>query len=178
MLKRFLIWASKRYSHRVTDWEGRSSFRRFCVLGYTDEWRDGNGKLHPSHRVHVPNWIMWVYRKTKRKLWLGRWTVLPSWAPCNIFVHWWNPANLEDESWHDHPRWSISIPLRGEITEITPWGETVMRPGMVILRSHRYIHKFKMKAEHRGKTWTMFIVGRRVHPQNIYRDIKRVETPK
>ncbi len=175
--KAFILWVRKhRYFHTITDWEGGRSFRRYCVLGYFDEWRDGKGKLHRPYKS-PQKWMLWIWRKTNRKVWLGRLNLMPHWFPFNVFLHWWNPVRLEDEEWHDHPRWTISIPLRGEILEETPWGTNVMRPGEIIFRSHRYIHRFKMKPEHKGKTWTLFIVGRRVHPQNIYYDIRRQETP-
>lgn len=69
---------------------------------------------------------------------------------------------------HDHPRWSVTICLRGEIIERTPWGERTLRPGSVVLRSRKAIHAFRLPNGRRGKTWTLFIVGRRNYRQNTY----------
>lgn len=94
---------------------------------------------------------------------------LPWWRPFNAFLHCWRPAaNLREET-HDHPRWSITVCLRGEIIERTPWATRVLRPGSIVVRSHKYIHSFEIPAKSRGKTWTLFIVGRRKHRQNSYK---------
>jgi hypothetical protein len=36
------------------------------------------------------------------------------------------------------------------------------------LRSRKYIHAFSIPEGYSGKTWTLFIVGRRNHRQNTY----------
>jgi hypothetical protein len=38
----------------------------------------------------------------------------------------------------------------------------------VVIRSRKAIHSFEVSAGYRGKTWTLFIVGRRKHRQNTY----------
>jgi hypothetical protein len=93
---------------------------------------------------------------------------LPWWRPFNAFVHRWCPVPDLRESIHDHPRWSITVCLRGRIIERTPWGERLLTPGSVVFRSHKAIHSFEVPAGYRGKTWTLFIVGRRKHRQNVY----------
>lgn len=93
---------------------------------------------------------------------------LPWWRPFNAFLHCWCPAPELRESVHDHPRWSITICLRGRIIERTPWRERLLKPGSIVFRSHKAIHSFEVPAGYRGKTWTLFIVGRRKHRQNTY----------
>jgi hypothetical protein len=90
----------------------------------------------------------------------------PWWRPFNAFLHLWRPT--AGEEFHDHPRWSVTVCLAGELTEKTPWGERVLRPGSIQFRTRKFIHAFEVKPEHRGKTWTLFIVGRRNHWQNTY----------
>lgn len=90
----------------------------------------------------------------------------PWWRPFNAFLHCWRPSSGEE--FHDHPRWSITICLTGQLVEKTPWGQRTLRPGSVQLRSRKFIHAFEVAPEHRGKTWTLFIVGRRNHWQNTY----------
>lgn len=93
---------------------------------------------------------------------------LPWWKPFNAFVHWWRPVPEQREAMHDHPRWTITIVLRGCLIERTPWKLRVLWPGSVVVRSRKYIHGFEIPEQYRGKTWTLFIVGRRKHPQNTY----------
>ncbi|WP_416877956.1 hypothetical protein [Litorimonas sp.] len=92
---------------------------------------------------------------------------LPWWCPFNLLLHCWR-AKSGSEEFHDHPRWSITILLRGKIIEKTPWSLRFLRPGSVVFRSRKAIHAFYLAPEFRGKTWTLFIVGRRKHPQNTY----------
>jgi hypothetical protein len=155
--KRFILWLYKRrhrvvpYHLPVVEWEdGKFGFRRWPLLDH-DQYRGHTGKLHSP---------------------------FPWYRPFNILLHWWRPADeyYEEKYWHDHPRWSITIVLRGCIFEHTPKGCKILGAGSVVLRSHHYIHRFSMLKEHRGKTWTLFIVGPRVHPQNVFA-IQRVETP-
>jgi hypothetical protein len=90
---------------------------------------------------------------------------LPWWLPCNAFLHHWNPEPGYEEDLHDHPRWSITIVLKGQLTERTPWGNRRLRPGSIVIRSRKYIHGF---SEVTGDVWTLFIVGRRVARQSTY----------
>lgn len=92
----------------------------------------------------------------------------PWWRPFNAFLHCWNPTDDKGEGMHDHPRWSITICLRGCIIESTPWSRRELRPGSMVIRSRKAIHSFAVPDGYRGKTWTLFIVGRRNHRQNTY----------
>jgi hypothetical protein len=87
----------------------------------------------------------------------------PWYRPFNILLHEWKAAHRE--AMHDHPRWSITICLRGRIIEHTPWGSRPLRPGSVVFRSRKAIHAFELPAD-AGEPWTLFIVGRRNHRQN------------
>jgi hypothetical protein len=106
----------------------------------------------------------------------GAWVAypLPWYRPFNILLHHWQ---THDDSvfMHDHPRWSLTICLRGQITEKTPWREKVLRPGSIVFRSHKYIHGFRVDKKHSCKTWTLFIVGRRRYCQNTYKVTRRTE---
>lgn len=97
---------------------------------------------------------------------------LPWWRPFNALLHCWYPAPEQREAMHDHPRWSITICLRGQIIERTPWGERILKPGSVVIRSRKAIHSFEVPTGFRGKTWTIFIVGRRKYRQNTYQVVK------
>lgn len=89
----------------------------------------------------------------------------PWWRPFNILVHNWKHG--ENEAFHDHPRWSITICLKGKIIERTPWADRLLTPGSIVIRTRKFIHAFDLPDD-AGDTWTLFIVGRRNHTQNSY----------
>lgn len=97
----------------------------------------------------------------------------PWWRPFNALLHWWKPISTVREAWHDHPRWSITLCLRGKLIEHTPWGNRILTPGSIVFRSRKFIHAFSVPEGFSGKTWTLFIVGRRNHRQNSYTIIHR-----
>lgn len=93
---------------------------------------------------------------------------LPWWLPVNVFLHHWNPVDENTEGMHDHPRWSITICLRGRLIEHTPWWTKTLKPGSIVIRSRKAIHAFSVPKGYSGRTWTLFIVGRRKYRQNTY----------
>ena len=147
---RFIRWAVKRarMNKPIVSFTGDFLFDRYEFLRY-DEWPDG---LWDQYRDKYPE----------------RPHLLPWYLPFNAFVHHWNPHGVAREQFHDHPRWSITVCLKGRITEITPWGERQLRPGSIVIRSRKYIHAFEVPTNHTGETWTLFIVGRRKHRQNMF----------
>lgn len=92
----------------------------------------------------------------------------PWYRPFNALLHRWMPKDDKPEQMHDHPRWSITLCLRGQLVEHTPWGSRTLKPGSVVIRGRKYIHSFSVPAGYSGKTWTLFVVGRRNHDQNTY----------
>lgn len=92
----------------------------------------------------------------------------PWYRPFNILLHRWCPSDELGEQMHDHPRWSVTLCLRGKMIEHTPWGDNVLTAGSIVVRSRKYIHAFSIPKGYSGKTWTLFIVGRRNHAQNTY----------
>lgn len=134
-----IAWAQRRDPHPlrvVTHEDSRLLFHRYCPF-WPDEWVSRQGRHYDR-----PPW----------------------WRPFNMFLHKWEASHREEM--HDHPRWSITICLRGSIVEHTPWGSRLLTPGSVVLRSRRAIHAFEMVPGE--DAWTMFIVGRRNHRQNGY----------
>lgn len=148
--KLILLWLIRRVrrkifnrvygGQRVVTFDGKFLFWRFNPF-WVDEWLDADRKSRAGH---------------------------PRWMPFNVLLHQWMPEPGTREGWHDHPRWSITVCLRGRMIEHTPWGDKVLTPGTVIFRSHKYIHAFSVPEGYAGKTWTAFIVGRRKYRQNSY----------
>lgn len=132
-------------AQRVVTFEDHFEFRRFEPFWW-DERVSGSGE----HRNRPP----W-------------------WRPFNLLLHWWNPDKDANEPMHDHPRWSVTVCLRGRIIERTPWGERELRPGSVVFRSRKAIHSFFVPQGYAGRTWTLFVVGRRDYAQNTYQIVSR-----
>lgn len=86
----------------------------------------------------------------------------PWWRPFNILLHHWIAGQREEM--HDHPRWSITVVLRGRLIEHTPWGSRHLRPGSIVIRSRKAIHALEIVPGE--DPWTLFIVGRRNHKQS------------
>jgi hypothetical protein len=153
IINSFIKWGSKFTPPTpVVTFEGEELFDRYQIMR-RDEWPDSWWDRHRDHFKVRPNKLPW-------------------WLPFNAFLHHWKVSNGIAESFHDHPRWSITICLKGKIIEMTPWGEKVLSPGSIILRSRKYIHAFK-SIPGCDECWTLFIVGRRTHRQNTYQVTKR-----
>jgi hypothetical protein len=154
----FIAWAKRRTPHvqGVVTFQGDDLFDRYEFLRW-DEWPDSFIDEHK--RVCTCSFC------PVRAGWRPR--RLPWWLPFNAFLHHWKLGANTPESFHDHPRWSITICLKGKIKERTPWGERLLTPGSIVVRSRRAIHAFEIPDD-AGEVWTLFIVGRRKHRQNSY----------
>ena len=162
LVERFIAWAKSRAPHvqPVVTFAGDDLFDRYEFLRL-DEWPDS---IWDAHKAACDKSGCGMCARRPRSL--------PWWLPFNAFVHHWKLGSGTPESFHDHPRWSITICLKGRIIERTPWGERVLTPGSVVIRSRKAIYAFEIPAG-AGEVWTLFIVGRRKHRQNSYEITKR-----
>ena len=144
-LVKALIARALHFSDNPSQWicnaEWQNTFKRFAFL-WPDEWVGKKGH---------------VYEK------------LPWYRPFNLLLHCWRPPLGVEEEMHDHPRWSITVMLLGEMTEKTPWGSRLLKPGAVVFRGRKSIHAIDIAPEFRGKTWSLFIVGPRRWDQRWYK---------
>lgn len=150
LIDSFIAWAKRRapYVQGVVTFQGEPLFDRYEFLR-ADEWPDS---LWDKYRDQYP----------------ARPKGLPWWLPFNAFIHHWKLGRSTPESYHDHPRWSVTVCLKGRIIERTPWGERLLKPGSVVIRSRKAIHAFEVPDAEHGEVWTLFIVGRRKHRQNSF----------
>lgn len=168
MIKHFILWAIGRSWHRlrVVTFDDQFSFSRFEFLWF-DEPHDASWDRTKAWRASRPE----NADKIDSQAWTGREEPRPNrppwYRPFNAFLHCWRPTH-NGEEFHDHPRWSITVCLRGKLIERTPWGERTLTPGSIVIRSRKAIHAFSVPHGYRGRTWTLFIVGRRNHRQNRY----------
>lgn len=146
----FIRWAvtRARRAQPVVTFEGKRLFDRYEFLRW-DEWPDFWWDEHREAYPVRPNKLPW-------------------WLPFNAFLHNWQPEPGFAEEMHDHPRWSVTICLKGRIIERTPWGDRLLEPGSTVLRSRKAIHSFALPEEPQDEIWTLFIVGRRKYRQNTY----------
>jgi hypothetical protein len=152
LLDRFLDWVSTKQQYEVVTFSDVTVFTRYAPF-----WPDEHHYVPLDQQQLPPD------QQTKKRAHRPPW-----WRPFNILFHLWDPQPGYEEDMHDHPRWSITVCLRGRIIERTPWGERLLTPGSVVVRSRKAIHGFVVPEGYGGKTWTMFIVGRRNYPQNTY----------
>lgn len=155
LVNRFIRWACRRAPYRqgVITFGGDFLFYRFEFLR-PDEWPDSLWDAYKEQYPKRPHALLW-------------------WFPFNAFVHCWRPVKNTREALHDHPRWSITVCLRGKLIEHTPWNQRTLTPGSIVFRTRKAIHAFEVPAGYRGKTWTLFIVGRRKHAQHAFRVVPR-----
>jgi hypothetical protein len=147
----FIRWTERKSKGRkvpVVTFAGESLFIRYEFFR-RDEWPDSWWDDHRDSYPERPNKLPW-------------------WLPFNMFVHNWAPQKGFEEDFHDHPRWSITICLKGRIIERTPWGSRLLKPGSIVIRSRKSIHGFALDPTYEGEIFTLFIVGRRVARQNTY----------
>lgn len=141
LINMLILWMIKRngsWTQNIITKNDEVIAKRFMPF-WTDEWTSGSGQHH-----HRPPWF----------------------RPFNILLHRWIKG--DEELMHDHPRWSITICLRGRLIEHTPWETKILTPGSVVFRSRKFIHRIEIPKKYSGKTWTIFIVGRRNHLQNYF----------
>ena len=98
---------------------------------------------------------------------LLRWHIIPRNRFCNIYLHCFLGSD-DDRALHDHPWWSLSFLLKGELIEHTEdfgYDGEVIKTSKVVRRflpKIRYA-KFAHRIELPGKeAWTLFITGPKV----------------
>lgn len=170
MIRAVIMWMVRRRIYSRTHPTARQNWPISIV-----QWRPSMARSNPDREVVARRYQPFFMDEHAVSDGSRLYWRLPRWAPFNALLHHWRTH--EDVQMHDHQRWSVTIVLRGELTEKTPWGERRLRAGSVVFRSRRYIHGFRCEAEHSTRTWTIFIVGRRRGVQNTYEVTRRFEAP-
>jgi len=90
---------------------------------------------------------------------LYRWFRIPKNRYFNIFLHKFERSD-DDRALHDHPWYSISILLKGEMIEHR-WGDKVryIPRFLPIFRFAKFAHRIELV---KGPVWTLFITGPRI----------------
>jgi hypothetical protein len=86
---------------------------------------------------------------------LSRWWVLPRNRYFNVYLHKFT-GNDEDRALHDHPWWSLSILLKGELKEHSFNGVRLIARFLPLIRSAKFAHRLELI---KGPAWTLFVTG-------------------
>ena len=95
-----------------------------------------------------------------------RWFIRRSREKGNIYLH--NILRDDEDTYHDHPWWSVSIPLWGKLIEYRP-GKRPRRlwPLVPYFRRADQLHYLEVgskrgKEESPGNIWSLFITGPKI----------------
>lgn len=95
---------------------------------------------------------------------LQRWYIIPRNKWFNIYLH----KILRDDAdlqLHDHPWWSLSFLLKGELLEESFEGKRHIPAYLPIIRSAKFAHRLEVV---QGPVWTIFITGPKVRKWGFY----------
>lgn len=91
---------------------------------------------------------------------LRRWWCIPRNSIFNVYLHEFLKDD-DDRALHDHPFWSVSLTLNGDLREVyLRRGREIrreVRTGDVIVRSGRFAHRMIVPRP----SWTLFVTGPR-----------------
>ena len=87
-----------------------------------------------------------------------RWWILPRNRAFNIYLHQFLRDD-DDRALHDHPFWSVSLALDGDLTEVYLKGGAervrAVSVGDAIVRSGKFAHRMLVPRP----SWTLFVTG-------------------
>ena len=89
---------------------------------------------------------------------LKRWFIVPRNRFFNIYLHCFGESD-DDRALHDHPWWSVSFLLKGELIEHKIATRRHIPRFLPIIRSAKSAHRLELI---KGPAWTVFITGPRV----------------
>jgi len=114
--------------------------------------------------------------KSRIKKWLGqpdriiggdylhRWYIIPHNRVFNIYLHRFGRSD-DDRALHDHPWYSVSFLLQGELLEHYLNGCRHIPHFLPVFRTAKFAHRLELV---KGPVWTIFITGPRVRSWGFY----------
>ena len=103
-------------------------------------------------------------KKENGLTYLNRWFVIPRNRFLNIYLHQFL-ASDDDRALHDHPWFSVSFMLKGEIVEHSFKGLRIIPRFIPVFRSAKFAHRLEVV---KGPVWTLFITGPRIRSWGFY----------
>lgn len=95
---------------------------------------------------------------------LYRWHILPKNPIFNIYLHKFGRSD-DDRALHDHPWYSVSFLLAGEMVEHSFKGVRHVPRFLPIFRTAKFAHRLELV---KGPVWTIFITGPRLRSWGFY----------
>ena len=89
---------------------------------------------------------------------LLRWYVIPKNPYFNIYLHEFRHSD-EDRALHDHPWYSVSFLLKGELKEHSDNGVKFVKRFLPVFRTAKFAHRLELI---KGPAWTIFITGPKI----------------
>lgn len=89
---------------------------------------------------------------------LKRWYIIPKNRFLNVYLHCFGGSD-DDRALHDHPWWSLSFLLKGELLEHTFNGVRHIPRFLPVIRSAKLAHRLELV---NIPAWTIFITGPRI----------------
>jgi len=97
-------------------------------------------------------------RKPDREIdgtYLHRWFIIPKNKYFNIYLHHFQRSD-DDRALHDHPWYTVSFLLKGEIREHSDKGIKYIPRWLPVFRTAKFSHRIELI---KGPVWTIFITG-------------------
>jgi len=95
---------------------------------------------------------------------LERWHLVPRNRFLNIYLHRFLGSD-DSRALHDHPWYSVSVMLKGEMIELSDKGLRRIPRFFPIFRTAKFAHQLTLV---RGPVWTIFITGPRIREWGFY----------
>lgn len=89
---------------------------------------------------------------------LHRWYIIPRNKWLNVYLHRFTGSD-DDRALHDHPWWSLSFLLKGELLEHTFNKKNHILRFIPVLRSAKLAHRLELITD---EAWTIFITGPKI----------------
>lgn len=106
--------------------------------------------------------IDWAERTDPHRVigeaYLLRWYLIPRNRVFNVYVHKFL-GDDDDRALHDHPWWSLSWCMEGDLVEFTAGKRAIVPEGKWMLRAGHYAHRLEIA---RGPVWTLFLTGPKI----------------
>lgn len=97
-----------------------------------------------------------VFIGGEEETYMRRWWLIPRNRWFNIYLHHVMKSD-EDRALHDHPWWSLSLLLRGEMLEVDQSGRERIEQGQFRWRGSEYAHRLEVRDQE--SAWTLFVTG-------------------
>ena len=110
-----------------------------------------------------------VFRLGRVHAGMDRIALLPRNRFFNAYIHFFNGPDIDDYM-HDHPWWSLSVLLRGELVEITPKHPKGRKAPRICLRPPTAAHSIIKGSWNTRRPVTLFITGPKIRDWGFLTD--------